>query len=370
LKKLRAFSVAVAVVLIATLPAAYALDDDEFSGLAANTLTITVGYFGGEYHEKVVFTLDDLWALNVVNEDYTFIDNMPSVVIDHVAGVTLADLMDAAGIDIGSVENFNFWTNDKAGGYYTSLSKAFLIDTPRYCYYSLPDNFDYDNGAGNEYATSDAVRVQTVIALADDWQRSLAGASFGSDYMNLNTNTRFRLVYGQTNAWEHTASNSAKWVHKIEVTLGGAPPTTIDNEQLTIDNTEIGSTLQTTEDAGLEVGDNAQAEDSASAIVTEPSEPADTPTEVVDVAVTEPEPVTQVRYKEMTILPPPTAAETDDIGGVQDWRKDKMSEDATALTDIQRDMPIAATVFAVIALFVGGGIVKFILYMREVKNAV
>jgi hypothetical protein len=362
LKKLRAFAVAAAVVLMITLPVAYALDDDEFSGLAADTLTITVGYFGGEYREKAVFTLDELWALSVVYEDYTFIDNMPSVVIDHVAGVTLADIMDAAGIDIGSVENFNFWTNDKAGGYYTSLSKAFLIDTPRYCYYSLPDNFDYDNGAGSEYATSDAVRVQTVIALADDWQRSLAGASFGSDYMNLNTNTRFRLVYGQTNAWEHTASNSAKWVHKIEVTLGGAPPTTIDNEQLTIDNIEVGSTLQTTEDAGLEVG-----EDTAPAPVIEPS---NSDTEPVDVAVTEPEPVSQVRYKEMTILPPPTAAEADDTGGIQDWRKDKMSEDATTLPDIQHSLPVAATVFAVIALFAGGGVVKFILYMREVKNAV
>jgi hypothetical protein len=210
--------------------------------LTADTLTVTVGYFGGPYYEKAVFTADELWAMNVAYTDYTFIDNMPSVVIDHVAGVTLSDLMDAAGIDLGSVQSFNFWTNDKEGGYYNSFTKRFLIDTPRYCYYSLPDNFDYDYGAGNEYATADGARVPTMIALADDWNRALAGASFGSDYLNLNTDTRFRLVYGQTDAVTHTASDSAKWIHRIEVTLGGAPTLTFNEVNFDL---EIGSKLRT-----------------------------------------------------------------------------------------------------------------------------
>jgi hypothetical protein len=233
---------AMASLLFALSAPALALDDDETSGLRADTLTLTVGYFGGPYYEKAAFTADELWSLDVQYLDYTFIDNMPSVVIDHVAGVTLADLLDAAGIDLGSVQSFNLWTNDKAGGYYTSLTKAFLIDTPRYCYYSLPDNFDYDWGAGNEFSTLDAVRVPTMLALADDWNRALAGASFGSDYMNLNTNTRFRLIFGQTDAKSHTASNSAKWVHKIEVTLGGAPTLTLDASVLDL---EIGSKFRT-----------------------------------------------------------------------------------------------------------------------------
>jgi hypothetical protein len=155
--------------------------------------------------------------------------------------VTLADILDAAGIDIGSAQSFNFWTNDKQGGYYTSLTKTFLIDTPRYCYYSLPDNFDYDYGKGNEYAALDFEQVPTVIALADDWNRALAGASFGSDYMNLNTHTRFRLVYGQTDTTTRTASSSAKWIHSIEVTLGGAPTLTADESALEI---EVGSRLR------------------------------------------------------------------------------------------------------------------------------
>lgn len=212
------------VTIIAVLtPTASALDDDEFDGYAADALTIRVGYFGGPYYEKAVFTLDELWAMDVVYADYTFIDNMPSVVIDHVAGVRLADLMDAAGIDLNSIQTFYFWTRDKQSDYFTSYSKTALIDAARYCYYSLPDNFDDEEGVGNEYAASYAVPVDTVIALADDWNRCIAGATFGSDFLNLNTNTRFRLIFGQTNSYEPTASRSAKWIHEIVVELGGAP---------------------------------------------------------------------------------------------------------------------------------------------------
>lgn len=117
------------VTIIAVLtPTASALDDDEFDGYAADALTIRVGYFGGPYYEKAVFTLDELWAMDVVYADYTFIDNMPSVVIDHVAGVRLADLMDAAGIDLNSIQTFYFWTRDKQSDYFTSYSKTALID--------------------------------------------------------------------------------------------------------------------------------------------------------------------------------------------------------------------------------------------------
>jgi hypothetical protein len=240
-KRITAWFAVLVMMLVVTAPA-LALDDDEYNGYAADTLSIQVGYYGGPYYEKHVFTLDELWKLNVVHQDYTFIDNMPSVVIDHVAGVRLADLMDAAGIDLNSVQTFYFWTRDKQSNYYTSYAKTSLIDTPRYCYYSLPDNFDEETGEGNSYATSDGTEVDTVIALADDWNRCIAGATFGSDYLNLNTNTRFRLIFGQTNSYEHTASRSAKWIHKIVVELGGAPTLTLDASVL---KGKVGSVLRT-----------------------------------------------------------------------------------------------------------------------------
>ncbi len=239
--KKRILALLAALMLLLALPAA-AEDEDAFNGYAADTLTIKVGYFGGPYYEKAVFTLEELWAMDVVYADYTFIDNMPDVVIDHVAGVRLSDLMAAAGIDLGSIRTFYFWTRDKQSDYYTSYTKEALIDTPRYCFYSLPDNWDDEEGVGNELATSYGELVDTLIALADDWNRRIAGATFGSDFSNLNTNTRFRLIFGQTNGWERTASRSAKWIHEIVVELGGAPTITVDESVL---EGEIGSVLRT-----------------------------------------------------------------------------------------------------------------------------
>lgn len=231
---------------------ASAMDDDEFGGYKADKLTISVGYFGGPYYQKAVFTEEELRAIGTVKADYTFIDNMPSVVIDHVEGVRLADIMDAAGIDINSIQSFNFWTNDKEGEYYTSLTKTELIDTPRYCYYSLPDNFDSETGTGNASAGDIKERVETVLALGDDWNRCIAGGEFGSDYLNLNTNTRYRLIYGQTDTHTRTANSSAKWIHSIQVTLGGAPTVSLSDSTL---EGKVGSVLHTT--ASVKSADSA-----------------------------------------------------------------------------------------------------------------
>jgi hypothetical protein len=372
-----------------------------------------------------VFTLDELWALDVQTLDYTFIDNMPSVVITHTAGVTLADLLAASGIDLGSVQSFNFWTNDKQGGYYTSLTKTFLIDTPRYCYYSLPDNFDYDTGRGNEYADLERELVPTMIALADDWNRALAGASFGSDYLNLNTYTRFRLVYGQTDTATRTASNSAKWVHSIEVTLGGAPTLTLDESVLELEvgsrfrsepyvdasdpviaeNAEI--TWSSDNPAVAEVDENGDitvrsegeavitaryGDLSASVLVRGASEDADggagydapsgaeldggasdaEPPEAgaqIESAVetgetTEPGDEKIIIGRELSILPKPKAQSEGMEGGVQNWRADEMSSEAVELPVIPAETSggFAAVVFT---FFVGGGAYKLIRFRKE-----
>lgn len=236
---LKIFFVLCTAAVIATVPlSCFAKDAEAVGGSPADSLTIKVGYAGGPYYEKHVFTLSEMESLPQVQADYTLIDSMPAVVIDHVRGVRLADLMEAAGIDIGSVSRFDFWTVDKSSSYYTSYSKPSLIDTPRYCYYSLPDNYDYDARKPNEYAGMQKERVDTVISLADDWNRAIEGAEFGSDFLNLDTSTRFRLIFGQTNPAEVTANNSAKWVHEIQVTLGGAPTITLDKANV---DAEVGS---------------------------------------------------------------------------------------------------------------------------------
>lgn len=439
---------AAALLLMAhavTLPT-LALDDDEFNGCAADTLTVKVGYFGGPYYEKAVFTLDELWNMDVVYADYTFIDNMPSVVIDHVAGVRLADLMDEAGIDLNSIQTFYFWTRDKQSDYFTSYSKAELIDTARYCYYSLPDNYDDEEGKGNEFATSYGIPVDTVIALADDWNRTIAGATFGSDYLDLNTNTRFRLIFGQTDTVTRTADRSAKWIHEIVVELDGAPMLTLDASVL---QGEVGSVLRTEawvsadsavlenepmiwsssderiatvdEDGnitihaegtavitvafagvsasvtingtpGVKSGDNQetegpetgeagetgapdgtgdlpQAEDMRPHAVmpseTEEAETGDLP-QAEDARPNAVMPSETEETETARQLLTPVTVALSDVGGVQNWREEEMSETATALPNIEPDGSAAQALgVAAAALFlISGGVYAAVFYQN------
>lgn len=408
---MRALLLCAAAALLA--PPALALDDDEFGGYPADELTISVGYFGGPYYEKAVFTLDELWAMDVVYADYTFIDSMPSVVIDHVAGIRLSDLLDAAGIDLNSVQNLHFWTNDKTSSYYTSFTRTQLIDTPRYCYYSLPDNFDQDEGVGNEYATLDGVRVDTVIALADDWNRCIAGASFGSDYLNLNTNTRFRLIFGQTDAVEQTASRSAKWIHAIVVELGGTPTLTLDASVLEL---EVGSTYRTAPTvsaADSVIAENAQftwsssdesvatvdadgtitvhGEGSAEITVSfagasatllvngtpgESAAPTSTqPPQDSQGEETQPAPeetagtqLTQQETGETHIVPPQSQGDSE-TGAVQNWRVYEMSQTAVALPEIREESPLLPAVgAAALALLLLSAALRTAQYFRQIRR--
>jgi pyruvate/2-oxoglutarate dehydrogenase complex dihydrolipoamide acyltransferase (E2) component len=252
-------------------------------------------------------------------------------------------------VDLNSVQSFNFWTKDKTGDYYTSLTKTYLIDTPRYCYYSLPDNFDYDTGAGNELAVSDKVWVPTVIALSDDWNRSLAGASFGSDYTNLNTGTRFRLIFGQTDAQERTASRSAKWIYAIEVTLGGAPPEAAPE----LPDDEVGSAF-TSESGGDSQGDDAAAAAPETPAAAETPPERTTPTEPDPAPDPIPEPAPEIRALPLGYEIRPVANSLRDDGGVQQWRRDEMSQDATELPDIYKDAPVAQAAAAAFAVFILG----------------
>ena len=393
---------------------ALALDDDEFEGYAADTLTVKVGYFGGPYYVKRVFTLDELWSMDLVYADYTFIDNMPSVVIDHVVGVRLADVMDAAGIDLNSIQYFYFYTKDKTDSYYShAYTKSGLIDTPRYCFYSLPDNFDEETGLGNEYAASYAEPVETVLALADDWTRTLAGATFGSDYLNLNTNTRFRLVFGQTDTESRTATESAKWIHEIVVELGGAPTLTLDASAL---EGEVGSVLRTepriegdptvientpilwrSSDetvATVDASGNITMRGEGNATITAEFAGVVASVEVRGVAGEVPEPAVSPMPGELspspgptgqpqptaqpeppkegdepepasslTLMKPVTLAQNE-WGGVQNWRDTEMSETARELPNIQEQEPLLPWMglAAALLLLMSGGVYTALFY--------
>ncbi len=215
-------------------------------GVPADTLTIMVGYFGGPYMTKKVFTLEELQELPNMRQAYTLIDSMPAVVIDSAIGVRLTDILGNAGIDVNSVEAFYFYCSDVTASWYETLTKSYLLDTKRYYYPNLPAHWDSDTQTARPGAKADAAEVDTIIAWEDNWQR------FGTkpDFFNMETDTRFRLLFGQADIATRTASRSAKWIHAIEVMLGGTPPSgiTLDKAALSL---EVGSIFQLVPNIGI-----------------------------------------------------------------------------------------------------------------------
>jgi len=215
--------------------------DSGSQGVPADSLTIKVGYFGGPYYTKKVYTVSDLEAMPQVEQAYTYIDNMPSVVIDSGKGVKFADLLADAGIDINSIEQFYFYATDVKHGWYEDLDKPYLLDTARNYYPNLPSHWDYETQMPLPGASTGAIKVDTIIAYQDNWERFATAPDFSVH----DTSTRFRLLFGQTDTGTRTASRSVMWVHEIDVLLGGSPPSGVILSQK-LATIKVGSTFQLT----------------------------------------------------------------------------------------------------------------------------
>jgi hypothetical protein len=208
------------------------------TGVPSDTLTIKVGYFGGPYYTKKVYTVGDLEAMPQVQQAYTLIDNMPSVCIDSAKGVKLTVLLEDSGIDVNSVEAFYFYSTDIKKGWYECLPKSFLLDANRYYYPNLPEHWDSSSQVSIPGAVYGAVRVDPVIAIQDNWQRF----AVSPDFSRMNGDSRFRLVFGQDDTSSRTAARSVRWVHAVEVMLGGMPPAGVTLDQDVV-NLKVGSTF-------------------------------------------------------------------------------------------------------------------------------
>lgn len=211
------------------------------TGTPSDTLTIKVGYFGGPYYTKKVYTLTDFDALPQVQQAYTYRDSMGAICIDAAAGVKLTDLLVDAGVDVNSVQTLYFNTNDIKMGWYIHLDRSDLLDTPRYYYPNLASHWDYDTQTPIEGALEGAVQVDALIAYKDNWQRY----DDTPDFSNFDTSSRFRLLFGQIDTNEDNAYQSAKWIHTIEIMLGGMPPAQISLDQNWV-NLKVGSTVKLT----------------------------------------------------------------------------------------------------------------------------
>jgi LysM repeat protein len=201
---------------------------------AATSLTLRVGYSGGAFTEANVFTDSDF--ANAVKQGYSFMDSLPSPVMDAATGLPLTDLLSKAGIDFSKVKSFAFYCTDVPNRPLRTLSKSDLY-APRYYYPHIMEYWDretqsfigedsvaeavYESKEIPAKALEDAVRVYPMICISDNWQRG----AMKPDFSKQDSSTKYRLVYGQLKDDLATinAPNALKWVYQIDVTLSGSP---------------------------------------------------------------------------------------------------------------------------------------------------
>ena len=366
-------------------------------GLMADDLTVTVGYWGGEYYTKAVFSYEELAAMADVRQIYSILDNMPAVCLDAAVGVRLTDILEAAGIDVGSVQSFNFYCADVARTWYTTYNKSYLLDTPRFYYPNLAANWDREEARALPGATAGAVPVPAILAIQDKWRRFATEI----DFSDLTDTTRYRLVFGQTDVSTVEGSRSAKWVHTLAVTLGGSPPKGVylDADSLSL---KVGSTyrLSATVEKGDESTDTRVTWSSSDESVVTVDENGNLTVVGEGEAVITVTTVSGRLTDSVTVKAGPEEAEEDpggkdgagedmddptgrgrvyrlQLGGqattapedaaVQNWRDDPMADDATALADTEPDPKVKHyTQTMLSALFLAGVAGRLLIFRMEV----
>ena len=188
-----------------------------------STLKVRIGYLG--YGEPVLrkdFTFEELRSLSKLKQPYTVIDETGELGMETAVGFRLVDLVAAAGVDLNAVESFCFYSDDPEISEGVSLSRKYLIDTPRYYYPNLADKWNETENKAKPGATLDAVRVPTILAWKDYWDEG----SRVPDFYHITAENRFRLVLGQANAGDGNGEQLIRWIHTIDIIIAGVPPTT------------------------------------------------------------------------------------------------------------------------------------------------
>lgn len=158
------------------------------------------------------YSISELAQMPQVTQGYSSIDSMPAPCMTAARGVKVTDILISAGIDVDSVQKITFKSTD---GYAIPLTKQFLLDTNRYYYPHLVNEWVSFESNNYEPALRDGVRVEPILALVSHYQRNIPEPNF--DLMD--DTVALRLCFGQDpdNITEGTSSKFAKYVNEMNV---------------------------------------------------------------------------------------------------------------------------------------------------------
>ncbi|MEA4923585.1 MAG: Ig-like domain-containing protein [Eubacteriaceae bacterium] len=226
--------------------------DNAFAETPGRTLNVRVGYFGDDkdYRVKAKLTRDDLEACGTNTYYYSNVTRVGTVMGTVARGVTILDMLEAAGIDPGSVQTINLRTTDgtKVNNWFVSLNMDQWVNKTRYYYPKLRGNYENEDGNAvipKDGSLSGAETVPAILAIESYATKS---PSEKLEPGSMDERRSYRFCVGQTAMQENTACgdwssmNSAYWIFGVDVTLyGKASDVTGISLDLSQKNLKVGS---------------------------------------------------------------------------------------------------------------------------------
>ena len=201
-----------------SLTAQTGTDEPSGSEVPCTVQTLTIqrhtGLPGSDtYETAAAFTYEELKDRSFWEYDYSYIDPAKGVIIDHAQGIALRELLIDAGIDLDSAAELVFLSDEAQ----LTLPAADLLNTTRYCHFSLPDHYDDGSYLTDPMAALFCQKVETILAVQDHWMPVSEGGMFWSDPAGMTADNAFRLVFGQADITESKAAASLSHIHTIRV---------------------------------------------------------------------------------------------------------------------------------------------------------
>jgi len=159
---------------------------------------------GNGVNTPVTLTQAQLEGMTQVSTTYSAINTWPTKKWYVGEGVTLANLLTAAGGIKAEAKMIKVYASD---GFNISFTVEELINETRYYYPGLKENHEYYGEIPG--STADAVQVYPILALH---------SANSNNYADMNTSDVPHFLFGQRYVTEQTNDAFVKYVNKIEVT--------------------------------------------------------------------------------------------------------------------------------------------------------
>lgn len=195
-------------VVYDVVPVAISTGKTVSNGKPASKLKVRVVYESDPdtVIKQETYTVKQFEALGAVTRTYTLTQASGRYVTDKAYGVPIATLLSELGIATDDIKYFTLAANDGANP--GKISAKWLLKTARYY---LP-NFDI-GGSWQEKK-----QVPSMLALEDAW------ASNTMETGEMNSGTRFRLMFGAATSADGATDKSIKFINTFTIAMKGSPP--------------------------------------------------------------------------------------------------------------------------------------------------